>query len=79
MNEPKLTPDEYANLIQQTKPYLIRIEEVVSDTQYGSIEVRLEVRAGSVEKMQFFNAKTWLKQKSDVPENLTQNPEPSIK
>jgi hypothetical protein len=65
MNEPTLTPDQYAELIQKSKPYLIALEERVASIEYGDIEVRITVRAGAVEKMVFFEGKTWMRGKEE--------------
>lgn len=61
MSEPKLTPDEYAELMKNTKPHLIKLEEEFSKVDYGTVEVKFEVRGGVVDKMSFFESKTWLK------------------
>lgn len=71
-DQPKLTPDQYAELIKLTKPYLLELEERVESIQFGTIEIRIEVRAGVVEKMTFFSGKTWLKAREKEPNGLTQ-------
>lgn len=61
----KLTPYQYAEMIRKNKPYILEIEEHVDKLPggYGSIEVKIEVRAKEVEKMSFFNQETWLRPK----------------
>lgn len=66
MSEIKLTPAQeemIATAIKTKKPYILVIEEQAQDIQYGTIEVQMEVRAGAIEKMYFFNKKTWLREK----------------
>lgn len=60
----KMTPEQFAILLKEAKPYLMMIEDRAAEIGYGSLEIRLEVRAGQVEKMMFFESKTWLKDKS---------------
>lgn len=57
------TLDQIAELMKKNKWHLIEIEEAVQSVEYGTVEVRLEVRAGAVEKVSFFNAKTQLRPK----------------
>ncbi len=67
MSEIKLSPDEYAQIMKESKPHLIELEEYFADIDYGEIDVRFEIRAGVVNKMSFFTKKSWLK-----PKDLTQ-------
>ncbi len=67
MNEPVLTLDQEAMIakaIRLKKPYILAIEDTARELQYGTMEVQMEVRAGAIEKMSFFNKKTWLREKS---------------
>ncbi len=67
--ELKLTPEQevlIANAIKTKKPYILALEEVAQDIQYGTMEVQMEVRAGSIEKMAFFNKKIWLREKQNT-------------
>lgn len=66
MTDPKLTPEQYAQIVEQNKPHLIRIEEEVEKVSDGSIEVRIEVRQGVVNKMTFVDSRYWFKQKLDT-------------
>ena len=59
----KLTPEEYAQIVLENKPYLIEIERAVEETSYGEIDLKLFVRAGQVEKVTFYKGKVWLKEK----------------
>ena len=64
-----LSPEQEAaivNSIKKHKPYLLRLEEEVQVVQHGSIEVRLEVRNGSVEKITFLDHKTWIREKEQI-------------
>lgn len=61
---PTLTPEQFGDLIQHQKPYLIELERAAQGVGYGEIEVKLYVRGGVVEKMQFWSGSTWLKDKS---------------
>ena len=50
----KFTLDEFAEMMQQNKWYLLAIEESLQDNLkrgYGSIGFRLDLRAGEVEKV----------------------------
>lgn len=59
----KFTLEQYAQMIKQTKPYLVALQELVDSVDYGQVEVVLEVRAGIVEKMVVVNHKVWLRPK----------------
>ncbi len=59
-----LTPEQYAEMIQKSKPYLVKVEEAVSEAEYGVVELSLTVRAGVVEKIEFVQRKRWLKDKT---------------
>lgn len=66
MEEVNLTPQQEAAIvvsIKRHKPYLLRLEEEVQVVQHGSIEVKLEIRNGSVDKISFFNQKNWIREK----------------
>jgi hypothetical protein len=63
----KYTLDEYASMMRTNKPYLIAIEELVEKMQYGTAELKMEIRAGVVEKMESTNHKTWLRPKEGHP------------
>lgn len=62
-----MTEDELklalAEFIGKTKPYLIEIEEEIQRNPYASIDLRLEVRGGRVERVTTFTARTWIHQK----------------
>ncbi len=74
MNDISLTPEQealIAQAIRRRKPYLLRLEEEVQCVQHGSIEVKIEVRNGSVDKITFFNCKSWIREKDiDTKSNL---------
>lgn len=64
VQQTRMTPEEFAKVLKDAKPYLLVIEQRAKEVGYGSVEVKLEIRAGEVEKMMFFESKTWLKEKS---------------
>lgn len=73
MEDVILTPEQEAAIvasIRRHKPYLLRLEEEVQSVQHGSIEVRLEVRNGSVDKITFFDHKSWIREKIDTKSKL---------
>lgn len=53
--------DEYANMMRENKPYLMALEELVNDVNFGRVEVILNVRNKIVFKMEVINRKVWLK------------------
>ena len=63
MNNELLTPEQFANIMRNTKPHLISIEDEVSRTGFGSVSVTLEVRSGKVAKWSFTTVKTFLADK----------------
>lgn len=70
-----LSAAEIITYITQTKPYLIvevlrlakpymqAIEERAQATSYGTVALTMTVRAGEVEKIEFDEKHTWLRQK----------------
>lgn len=54
-------------MIEDAKPYLVEVENHVEGLQYGTLEVKLYVRAGVVAKMEFTETRTWLKEKALDP------------
>lgn len=68
MTELDITPEleaKIAKAIMENKPYLIAIEDLVQQVKHGVIDVKLEVRGSIVEKMSFFETKSWLRVKID--------------
>ena len=62
----ELTPEIEAMIVEnmrRRKPYLIRLEEEVQAVQHGSIEVKIDVRNGSVDKLTFYDHKSWIREK----------------
>jgi hypothetical protein len=57
----KMTAVEWANHLKDTKPHLIKIEEEATQIQFGTIDIRIEVREGEVVKMDFWKGEHWLK------------------
>lgn len=60
--EEKLTPEQYAQIVEQNKPHLIAIEDQIMRHPDGSIELKLDVRQGIVNKITFFTSSYWFKQ-----------------
>lgn len=64
----EITPEleaKIAKAIMENKPYLLEIEDRVNVVKFGEIDMKLVVRGGVVEKVSFFETKTWLKDKSN--------------
>lgn len=69
MEDVKLTPQQEALIaesIRKRKPYLLRVEAEVQAVQHGTIEIRLEVRNGSVDKIVFIDHKSWIREKDHL-------------
>lgn len=68
MKDLTLTVEQEALIVQaikERKPYLLKIEETVTEVQHGSIVVEIMIRNGSVDKMNFKEVdKSWLREKS---------------
>lgn len=60
----KMTPEEFAALVLKNKPHLIEIEDRAKEIDYGEIQINVTVRAGVIQKMQFWSGKTWLRDKN---------------
>ena len=56
--------DTIRYLFSNISPYMVAIDQVVKDTNYGDIDLKLTVRAGEVEKITFYQGKVWMKQKT---------------
>jgi len=66
---------DFAKWIAENKPHLIEIEEEIQKIgQFGELEIKLTIRSGTVEKINFYGGRCWLREKKD----LTQ-PKPSVK
>lgn len=62
----RLSPTEFAQIMERNKPHLIRLEEEVARVDYGTVNIELNVRAGKVVGMEFIEVrKKWLPPKSD--------------
>ena len=59
----KLTPEQYDALVTSAKPHVTKLEEEISRIQYGEIELKMTVRAGVIERMDFIERKQWMRQK----------------
>lgn len=62
-----MTVERYEDVLRHVfshiVPYVVAIDKSVRETQYGEIDIKLTVRAGEVEKMQFWQGKQWLRPK----------------
>lgn len=55
--------------METSKPHLLAIEDAIQNIQHGEVTVRIEVRGGNVEKMQFIDEKkNWLRDKRPAQE-----------
>lgn len=66
MTDPKLSTEQeklIAESIRKRKPYLLKIEEEVQRIGFGTIKVVIQTRSGSVDKMEFEEMKSWLRDK----------------
>jgi len=61
--EERYTLTEVAELMAQNKWHLIKIDEEVRRIGYGVVELRLDVRAGEVEKVTYLTSKAELRPK----------------
>lgn len=64
MNE-LLSPEQFAQIMRSEKPHLIELENEFTKIGFGTVEVQFEIRGGVVNKMSFFNKKTWLRDKAN--------------
>lgn len=60
------TAEEFAQYIKLSKPYLVELEAMVQEAQYGELDLRLSVRNGVVAKMVVITSKTWLNKGSEA-------------
>lgn len=62
-----VTPEVLDQLLEdamnQNKPHLIEIEKEAQKISYGEMNVVMYVRAGVINKMEFVDKRTWLKEK----------------
>lgn len=68
-----MTIEQIAEAMQKNKWHLIEIEDIIQKTNYGTVDVRMEVRAGRVEKIVFLNQKTLLAPKDDLQPKYREN------
>lgn len=74
MEDVKLSAEQELLIVQaikKRKPYLLRLEEEVQQLQHGCIELKVDVRNGSVDKLTFTSHRTWIKEKDS---NIDSNP-----
>lgn len=69
---PKFTLEEYAEFVKHSKPHLLKIDEAITKMEggYGTLEIKMEVRAGVVNKMSFWSGEMWLSPKQQQGEQL---------
>jgi hypothetical protein len=65
-------PKEYVIQTLQTEfPYLLELQRILSEINYGNVTLDITVRGGKAEKMEFYNEKrSWMKQNPSLIENL---------
>ena len=68
---PKMSPDEFAAMLRELKPYFFKIEELCTELEHGDITLTLTVRDKAVEKMAIHSEKTWLRPKKGHDAKLT--------
>jgi len=69
-DEPALTPEVEALIarrILENEPHLLVIQDRIKSlsTGYGSLDIKVEVRGGRVEKVTFYEGYSWVREKSD--------------
>lgn len=69
----KMTIEQIAEAMQKNKWHLIEIEDTIQKTNYGVVDVRMDIRAGKVEKITFLNQKTLLAPKPELEPKYKQN------
>lgn len=63
-NLPIELQNQIAEAMKKRKPYLIAIEEEVQRIQHGSVTIEIYVRSGSVDKLEYKDAKrSWIREK----------------
>lgn len=61
---------DFAKYIAENKPYLIEIEDEIQQMgMFGEMEIKISIRGGRVEKLQFWKGKTWLREKSSLTQS----------
>jgi len=64
------TAEDFAKYIAENKPYLIEIEDEIQKMGlFGEMDVKVSIRGGRVEKLQFWKGKTWLREKSGLTQS----------
>lgn len=63
LNLPSDVEAQIVTAIRLRKPHLIEIEQWVQDVHDGYLEIKIDVRAGRVEKMTRFSGKYWIREK----------------
>lgn len=67
--EQKYTLDEFADMMKTNKWHLIQIENEIQNTSYGTVDIKLEVRGGVVERIYTYNGRSYLKPKEGHDRN----------
>jgi len=68
---PKMTPEQFADMLKELKPYFFKIEELCTEIEHGDLTLTLTVRDKAVEKMSIHSEKTWLRPKKGHDAKLT--------
>lgn len=50
-------------ILRETRPHLMVIEDAANKLGYGEIDLKMSVRNGVVQKIQFFESRTWMRDK----------------
>jgi len=69
MKPQDLPAEDFAKWVIENKPHLLEIENEIQEMgKYGKIEIKINIRGGNVEKLEFWKGRTWLRDR----QNLTQ-------
>lgn len=52
-------------VLRDTRPHLMVIEDAANKLGYGEIDCKMTVRNGVIQKIQFFESRTWMREKTD--------------
>jgi len=69
--DPKMSPQQFADMLRELKPYFFKIEDLCTELEHGEITVTLTVRDKAVEKMAVHSEKLWLRPKKGHDPSLT--------
>lgn len=62
--------EDFAKYVAENKPYLIEIEEEIQAMgNFGKIDVKIHIRGGRVDKLEFWKGKTWLRDRATLTQS----------